>query len=500
MDKKYIISLDQGTTSSRAVIFDKHGNIVGMKSKKFNQIFPNPGWVEHDPAEILESQLGALNDALQCKNIDIEDVSCIGIANQRETVVIWDKTTGKPIHNAIVWQCRRTSSICQQLKDKGLQDQIQDKTGLLLDSYFSGSKIKWLLDNVDGAREKADKGELLAGTIDTWLIWNLTGGRVHATDYSNASRTMLFNIYTLEWDMDLLKELDIPEQILPEVVPSSGLIGETDEKLLGISIPITGTAGDQSAALFGQACYSQGSAKNTYGTGCFILMNTGKKPVKSKNNLLTTIAWNIGDGVDYALEGSVFNAGSTIDWLCEGLGLIETPQQGDKLAESVSDTGGIYMVPAFTGLGAPYWDMYARGIIAGLTRGTRKEHIIRAVLEAIAYQSRDVFEAMSADSCIELKELRVDGGVSNSSFLMQFQADILGLPVIRAKTNETTALGAAYLAGLGTGIWSSKEEIASKWSAGRSFAPNMEKERREQIYATWKKAVERSMNWEAKQD
>lgn len=495
MDKKYIVSLDQGTTSSRAVIFDKNGNMVGMKSRKFKQIFPNPGWVEHDPQEILDSQLGALEDVLQSKNINIGEIICIGITNQRETVVVWDKGTGKPIYNAIVWQCRRTSSICQQLKDRGFQDQIQEKTGLLLDSYFSGTKIKWILDNIDGAREKAEKGELLAGTIDTWLIWNLTGGRVHVTDYSNASRTMLFNIHMLEWDRDLLRELDIPAQLLPKVVPSSGLIGETDEKLLGASIPVTGTAGDQNAALFGQACYTQGSAKNTYGTGCFILMNTGKKPFKSRNNLLTTIAWNIGDGVEYALEGSIFNAGSAIDWLCNGLGLIENPQQGNKLAESVPDTSGVYMVPAFTGLGAPYWDMYARGTILGLTRGTRKEHIIRATLEAIAYQSRDVFEAMCADSEIELKELKVDGGASNSDFLMQFQADILGIPVIRPRVNETTALGAAFLAGLGVGIWSGKEEIASIWSADRLFTPNMEEALREHKYAEWKRAVGRSMHW-----
>ncbi len=496
MNKKYIVSLDQGTTSSRAVIFDRRGEIVGICSRPFRQIFPQPGWVEHNPMEILESQLGALLDVMKLQNILPEEICCIGIANQRETIVLWDRITGKPVSNAIVWQCRRTSPICQQLKDNGLEETIQNRTGLIIDSYFSGSKIKWMLDNIEGVRQKADNGELIAGTIDTWLIWNLTGGRVHATDYSNASRTMLYNIHTLSWDRELLGELGIPESLLPKVVPSAGIIGETDEKLLGVRIPISGTAGDQSAALFGQTCYSRGSVKNTYGTGCFILMNTGKEPVRTRNRLLTTIAWNIGDGVDYALEGSVFNAGTAIKWLRDDLELIDSPQHGDRLAESVDDTDGVYFVPAFTGLGAPYWDMYARGTMIGLTRGTKREHIIRAAMESIAYQSKDVFDAMVSDAGIELKELKVDGGVSNSDFVMQFQADILGIPVIRPKTIETTALGAAYLAGLGAGVWNTAEEIRNKWSAGKTYIPAMDEEQRRVRYETWERAVCRSMDWE----
>ncbi len=496
MEKRYIVSLDQGTTSSRAVVFDRQGGIVGICSRPFGQIFPQPGWVEHDPAEILESQFGAVSDVLKAYNIQPEQIYCIGIANQRETVVLWDRATGKPVCNAVVWQCRRTSPICQQLKGCGTETVRRDNTGLVLDPYFSGSKIKWMLDNIEGARERANKGELMAGTIDTWLIWNLTGGKVHATDYSNASRTMLFNIHKLEWDREMLELFGIPESLMPEVVCSSGIIGETDEKLFGVRIPISGAAGDQSAALFGQACYLKGSVKNTYGTGCFILMNTGKEAVRSANRLLTTIAWNIGEGVEYALEGSVFNAGTSIKWLRDNLGLIESPQHGDRLAESVPDTDGVYFVPAFTGMGAPYWDMYARGTITGLTRGTKKEHIIRAALESIAYQSKDVFDAMVSDAGTELKELKVDGGVSNSSFVMQFQADILGIPVIRPGISETTALGAAFLAGLGIGLWTSKDDIRDKWTVGRVFMPAMDKEQGNILYETWKRAIGRAMDWE----
>lgn len=496
MEKKYIVSLDQGTTSSRAVVFDRQGEIIGISSRPFEQIFPHPGWVEHDPAEILESQLGALKDVLAEKNIRPEEIHCIGIANQRETVVLWDRDTGKPACNAVVWQCRRTSPICQQLKDDGLEGIIQDKTGLIIDSYFSGSKIKWMLDNIEGAREKAARGELIAGTIDAWLIWNLTGGKVHATDYSNASRTMLFNIHTLQWDEELLSLFGIPAAMLPQVVRSSGFIGETDEKVFGARIPISGTAGDQSAALFGQACYHKGDVKNTYGTGCFILMNTGWEAVRSSNRLLTTIAWDTGDGVYYALEGSVFNAGTSVKWLRDQVGLIESPQQGDMLAETVPDTGGVYFVPAFTGLGAPYWDMYARGTITGITRGTKKEHIIRAALESIAYQSKDVFDAMVSDAGTGIKELRVDGGVSNSRFVMQFQADLLGVPVIRPKNTETTALGAALLAGLGVGLWDSVDEIRDMLAVDTVFTPKMDEEQRNRLYETWKKAVERSKGWE----
>lgn len=497
MEKKYVISLDQGTTSSRAVIFGKNAEILGIKSKPLRQVYPKPGWVEHNAEEIWEDQLGVLRDVLKDTGVQHGEVACIGITNQRETVVVWNRHTGKPVFNGIVWQCRRTSGICEELKTRGLKDLIQEKTGLVIDAYFSGTKIKWILDNVDGAREMAENSDLLAGTIDTWLIWNLTGGKKHVTDYSNASRTMLYNIRKLEWDKELLAELDIPACMLPEVVPSSGLIGETSEQVLGVKIPISGTAGDQQAALFGQACFDEGSAKNTYGTGCFILMNTGKTPVQSKNSLLTTIAWGVGGSVEYALEGSVFNAGSSIQWLRDELKLIDSAPQSDVEAEKVPDTAGVYVVPAFTGLGAPYWDMYARGTIVGITRGTRREHIIRATLESIAYQSRDVLEAMEGDSGIKLKELKVDGGASVSPFLMQFQADILGINVNRPRVTETTAMGAAYLAGLGVGFWDSREEIRKRWVSDRVFMPHMDEQTREQKYGRWKRAVERAKGWEA---
>lgn len=495
MSKRYILSLDQGTTSSRAVLFDSlTGRIAGMRSVPLQQIYPRPGWVEHDPMGIYEDQLAAVRGAMEEAGISGEDIACIGITNQRETVVVWDKITGKPIHNAIVWQCRRTSDICDNLKIQGLVSLIKGKTGLVIDAYFSGTKIKWILDNVKGAREKAQRGELLAGTVDTWLVWNLTGRKAHITDYSNASRTMLFNIRELKWDKELLDIMGIPESMLPETVPSSGLHAYAE--LFGLSIPISGMAGDQHAALFGQACFKPGDAKNTYGTGCFILMNTGKTPVASKNNLLTTIAWGIGNEVEYALEGSVFNAGAAIQWLRDELGIIGSAPQSDMEAGKVADTGGVYVVPAFTGLGAPYWDMYARGTIIGITRGTNKSHIVRATLESIAYQSRDVLEAMRLDSQIELNELKADGGASVNEFLMQFQADILDIPVLRPVIRETTALGAAYLAGLGTGIWSSREEIAQAWHLDKTFRPSGDKKHFDALYHKWKKAVERSMKWD----
>lgn len=497
MGKRYILSLDQGTTSSRAVIFDSlTGKITGMESIPLKQIYPQPGWVEHDALSIYNDQMTATIGAIRQAGISPDDIECIGITNQRETVVVWDKNTGKPIYNAIVWQCRRTSDICDKLKIRGLAETVKSKTGLVVDAYFSGTKIKWILDKVEGARDKANRGELLAGTIDTWLIWNLSGGKKHVTDYSNASRTMLYNIKELKWDTVLLNELEIPECLLPEVVSSSGICAYTDEKILNANIPISGIAGDQHAALFGQGCFKPGDAKNTYGTGCFILMNTGKLPVESKNNLITTIAWGIENQVEYALEGSVFNAGAAIQWLRDELGIIDSAPQSDIEAEKVPDTGGVYVVPAFTGLGAPYWDMYARGIIIGLTRGSTKQHIIRATLESIAYQSRDVLEAMRLDSGIDLNELRVDGGASVSEFLMQFQADILNISVLRPVIRETTALGAAYLAGLGAGVWSSKNEIASAWHLDKKYTPAKNKNYFDGLYVKWKQAVDRSMKWE----
>ncbi|MCX7711308.1 MAG: glycerol kinase GlpK [Clostridia bacterium] len=496
MEKRFILSLDQGTTSSKAVIFNTHSEIIAMESIPLRQIYPKPGWVEHDPIEIWKGQLEAARSAIKKAGILPAEISSIGITNQRETVILWDRYTGKPVYNAIVWQCRRSSGTCDELKKHGLARIIQERTGLVVDAYFSGTKIKWLLDNVDGLRKKANDGELLAGTIDTWIIWNLTGGRIHATDYSNASRTMLFNIRKLEWDSDLLDELQIPAGILPRVVDSSGYLGETEESILGSSIPICGIAGDQQSALFGQTCFEKGSVKSTYGTGCFILMNTGEKPVSSRNNLLTTISWGINGNIEYALEGSVFNGGASIQWLRDELKLVSSAQECDIEAEKVPDTGGVYVVPAFTGLGAPYWDMYARGAIVGMTRGTNRQHIIRATLESIAYQCRDVIEAMEADSEIKMKELRVDGGASISPFLMQFQSDILGIPVKRPIIIETTALGAAYLAGLSSGIWGNKEEIRQACRIDKTFIPQMPELQKEQKYYNWKRAVERAKDWE----
>lgn len=497
MEKKYIMALDRGTTSSRCIIFDKDGNIIKVAQKEFKQIYPNPGWVEHDAMEIWGSQSGVMREAVDTAGINPEEIAAIGITNQRETTVVWDKNTGKPIYNAIVWQCRRTSEICDNLKEKGLTECIREKTGLIIDAYFSATKVKWILDNVEGARERAEKGELLFGTIDTWLIWKLTGGKVHVTDYSNASRTMMYNINTLEWDKDILKELDIPEIMLPEVKESSCIYGYTDSGLFAdIRIPISGCAGDQQSALFGQNCFEEGTAKNTYGTGCFLLMNTGEKPVKSENGLLTTISWGVDGKVEYALEGSIFMGGASIQWLRDELRMIKSAADSEKYAMRVEDTNGVYVVPAFTGLGAPYWDMYARGTIVGLTRGAKKEHLIRATLESIAYQTKDVLEAMQNDAKMELKALKVDGGASNNNFLMQFQSDILNVKIDRPKIVETTALGAAYLAGLAVGFFKSKEDIKKRWVCDREFTPKMNEETREKSYKGWKKAVERSLAWE----
>lgn len=497
MEKKYIMALDQGTTSSRAILFNHNAEIIQVAQNEFEQIYPKPGWVEHDPMEIWATQMGVARQVLEREGIRPHEVAAIGITNQRETTVVWDKNTGKPVYNAIVWQCRRTAPICDELKNRGLEDYIKENTGLVIDAYFSGTKIKWILDNVEGAREKAENGELLFGNIDTWLLWNLTRGKVHVTDYSNASRTMLFNIKDLCWDEKILEELDIPKSMLPEPRPSSEVYGVTDEKTFGgAKIPIAGIAGDQQAALFGQACYEQGMAKNTYGTGCFMLMNTGENIVPSKNGLLTTIAWGIDGKVNYALEGSIFIAGAVIQWLRDELRLIVDSADSEYFATKVEDTNGVYVVPAFVGLGAPYWDMYARGTIVGLTRGSNRNHITRAALESIAYQTRDVLEAMQEDSGIDLKELRVDGGAVANNFLMQFQSDILGVPVHRPKIIETTALGAAYLAGLAVGFWDDMDEISAKWNVDRVFNPEMDEEYKEKVYKGWKKAVGRSLSWE----
>ena len=492
------MALDQGTTSSRAVIFDHNGSIISMASKEFKQIYPKPGWVEHNPTEIYSSQIEIARDALSKANLTAVDIVSIGITNQRETTILWDKKTGKPIYNAIVWQCRRTAPICDQLKKKGLAEIIQKKTGLVVDAYFSGTKIKWILDNVKGVRERAKKGEVLFGTVDSWLIWNLTGGKVHVIDYSNASRTMIFNIHQLDWDEEILEEMDIPKAILPQPLPSSYVYGNTDKEIFGVEIPISGDAGDQQAALFGQACYEPGMAKNTYGTGCFILMNTGGKIVSSKNGLLTTIAWGVNGKVEYALEGSIFIAGAVVQWLRDELRMINSSEEIEKYALKVKDTNGVYLVPAFVGLGAPYWDMYARGTIVGLTRGAKKEHILRAAEESIAYQSCDVLEIIQKDSGIGLKKLKVDGGAVRDNFLMQFQSDILGVPVVRPQVIETTALGAAYLSGLAVGYWKDKEEIAQKWKVDKEFSPNMDEKIKEKLYKGWKKAVSRSLSWEEK--
>lgn len=496
--KKYVMALDQGTTSSRAIIFDRDAKSIAMAQKEFTQVFPKPGWVEHDPMEIWNTQIEVAREAIRKAKINPEDIAAIGITNQRETTIVWDKKTGKPIYNAIVWQCRRTAEICDELKTKGLEKYIQEKTGLVVDAYFSATKIKWILGNVDGAKEKAQKGELLFGTIDTWLVWNLTKRKAHVTDYSNASRTMIYDIHKLAWDETLLQELRIPVSMLPKVKPSSDLYGVTSAELFsGTEIPISGIVGDQHAALFGQKCFDEGAAKNTYGTGCFILMNTGKHPVASNHNLITTIAWGYDGGVEYALEGSVFNAGSSIKWLRDEMKMIASAAESGEAAKSVDDTGGVYVVPAFTGLGAPYWDMYARGTIVGITRGTKREHVIRATLESIAYQSKDILELMQEDSGIRLKELKVDGGASVNDFLMQFQSDISNVMVVPSPVPETTALGAAYLAGLAVKFWNSKQELGVFGGENKKYIPSMDPAERESKYRGWKKAVERSIGWES---
>jgi glycerol kinase len=498
MIKKYVLALDQGTTSSRGILFDRSGRGLGVAQKELRQIYPQPGWVEHDPMEIWGTQSGVAREVLEKLAVSPEEVAAIGITNQRETTIVWDKATGRPIHNAIVWQCRRTAGICDELKAKGLEPTIRERTGLVLDAYFSGTKVKWLLDHVAGARERAARGELLFGNVDTWLIWNLTHGKVHATDYSNASRTMLFNIQDLCWDQTILDALGIPGCMLPEVKPSSGIFGTTAPHTFGgAEIPIAGDAGDQQAALFGQACFSPGMAKSTYGTGCFMLMNTGAKRIPSSKGLLTTIAWGVDGKVDYALEGSIFMAGAAIQWLRDEMKLIDTAAQSETLASTVPDTLGVYVVPGFVGLGAPHWDMRARGTIVGLTRGAGRNHVVRATLEAIAYQVCDVLKAMEDDSGIQLQTLKVDGGAVANNFLMQFQADMLGVPVDRPTATETTALGAAFLAGLAVGFWKDRDEVKAAWKLDRTFHPAMSSELRAKHYAGWQRAVERSLRWEA---
>ncbi len=490
--KQYILALDQGTTSCRAILFDKNGAIQSVEQQEFTQIYPQPGWVEHDALEIWKVQLAVVQNLLKKRNLSGKDIAAIGITNQRETTVVWNKNTGIPIANAIVWQDRRTSGICDDLKAAGHESYIRESTGLVVDAYFSGTKVKWLLDNVSGAREQAQRGELLFGTIDTWLIWNLTGKQLHITDVTNASRTLLFNIHTLQWDEKLLQILNVPNNILPEVKSCSEIYGQTEAHLFGEPIPIAGIAGDQQAALFGQVCHSAGMAKNTYGTGCFMLMNTGKKPVASHSGLITTVAWSVDGEVNYALEGSVFIAGAAIQWLRDGLKVIDESPDSEYFSLKVPDTGGVYVVPAFTGLGAPYWDMHARGAIFGLTRGTSKAHLIRATLESLAYQTKDVLDAMGKDAGTPLKGLRVDGGASANNLLMQFQADILGVNVERPKIIETTALGAAYFAGLAVGFWS-KDDLQEKWQLDAKFNAQMPDDQRNKLYSGWQKAVKRTM-------
>ena len=490
---KYIVALDQGTTSSRAIVFDHEQRIVAVGQKEFQQFYPQPGWVEHDPMEIWATQYGVLQEALAKADITMADVAAIGIANQRETTIVWEKETGRPIYNALVWQCRRTAALCDELKAEGWSDYIRETTGLVIDAYFSATKISWILDHVPGARERAQKGELLFGTVDSWLVWKLTGGAVHVTDYTNASRTMLYNIRELKWDDKLLERLQIPKCMLPEVRNSSEIYGYVQSE--GVQVPIAGIAGDQQAALFGQACFAKGSAKNTYGTGCFLLMNVGREFISSKNGLITTVAATMNGEVEYALEGSIFVGGAVIQWLRDELRILETAAESETYAASLEDNGGVYLVPAFVGLGAPYWDMYARGSIFGLTRGTGRSHIVRAALEAIAYQTNDVLQAMAEDAGQTVTELKVDGGACRNDFLMQFQANIINCVVKRPAITETTALGVAYLAGLAVNYWSSKEEIAQRWHAQQQFAPQMEQAVREENCRGWQKAVSKAMHW-----
>ena len=491
----YIMALDAGTTSNRCILFNEKGEMCSVAQKGFAQYFPKPGWVEHDANEIWSTQLGVAVEAMSKIGATAEDIAAIGITNQRETTIVWDKNTGEPVYHAIVWQCRRTSEYCDTLKEKGLTETFRQKTGLVIDAYFSGTKLKWILDNVEGVRERAENGELLFGTVETWLIWRLTKGKVHVTDYSNASRTLMFNINTLEWDDEILAELNIPKCMLPEAKPSSCVYGEADPSFLGGPIPIGGAAGDQQAALFGQTCFRPGEAKNTYGTGCFMLMNTGDKPVFSKNGLVTTIAWGLDGKVKYALEGSIFVAGAAVQWLRDEMRLIDSSPDSEYMASKVKDTNGCYVVPAFTGLGAPHWDQYARGTIVGITRGVNKYHIIRATLESLAYQTNDVLQAMKADSGIELAALKVDGGASANNFLMQTQADIINAPVERPRCVETTAMGAAYLAGLAVGYWSSKEDVINNWAIDKVFMPEISEEDRAKKVAGWNKAVKYSYGW-----
>ena len=497
---KYIMALDAGTTSNRCILFNEKGEMCSVAQKEFTQYFPKPGWVEHDANEIWSSQLGVAVEAMAKLGIGADDIAAIGITNQRETTIVWDKNTGEPVYNSIVWQCRRTSEYCDSLKEKGLTDKFREKTGLIIDAYFSGTKLKWILDNVDGVRERAEKGELLFGTVETWLIWKLTKGKAHVTDYSNASRTLLFNIKDLTWDKEILEELNIPESMLPEPKPSSCVYGYSDASFFGKEIPIAGAAGDQQAALFGQTCFNPGEAKNTYGTGCFMLMNTGETPVYSQNGLVTTIAWGLDGKVNYALEGSIFVAGASIQWLRDELRIIESAADSEYMAKKVKDTNGCYVVPAFTGLGAPYWDQYARGTIVGLSRGINKYHIIRATLESIGYQVNDVLHAMKADSGIDLAALKVDGGASANDFLMQFQSDIINAPVKRPSCVETTAMGAAYLAGLAVGYWNSKEDVIKNWAIDKVFSPIMGEDERERKIKGWNKAVKYSFGWAKEED
>ena len=500
MGQKYVMALDAGTTSNRAIIFDVDSKIIGVAQKEFTQHFPQPGWVEHDAEEIWSSMHEVMREALEQSGLVASDIAAIGITNQRETAVIWDRATGRPIYNAIVWQSRQTADICEDLKRQGLVDEFKEKTGLVIDAYFSGTKVKWILDHVEGARARAEKGELAFGTIDTWLLWKLTGGKEHKTDYSNASRTLMFNIKTLEWDEALLKHLTVPKSLLPEVRPSSEVYGHTVPSIIGASVPVAGMAGDQQSALFGQNCFSPGEAKNTYGTGCFLLMNTGEELCMSKNGLVTTIAWGLDGKVEYALEGSIFVGGSAIQWLRDGLRLVDSAPDSEWVAKKVPDAGGVYMVPAFVGLGAPYWDMNARGMIIGLTRGTTKAHIVRATLDSLAYQTRDVLGAMEADSGNRLATLKVDGGAVANNLLMQFQADLLGVPVDRPQITETTALGAAYLAGLATGVWASKEELKKSWQLDTRFTPALDKKDADKLYKGWRKAVKHAANWLADEE
>ena len=493
--REYLMSLDQGTTSSRCILFDRHGNVISKVQREFTQIFPQDGWVEHDATEIWASQMGVAVEAMLAAGITAADVASIGITNQRETVVVWEKDTGKPICNAIVWQCRRTAGLCDQLKADGVEQEIRERTGLLVDPYFSATKLAWILDNIPGARARAEKGELLFGTVDTWLIYRLSGGKVHATDPSNAARTMLFNIHSLTWDDELLRLFRIPASMMPSVLPSSGVFGMTDARLFGGEIPISGVAGDQQAALFGQCCFDAGDVKNTYGTGAFMLMNVGKAPILPKQGLLSTVGWQIGNEVNYVVEGSVFVCGAAIQWLRDGLGLIKHAKDSEKMAMRVSDNGGVYFVPAFVGLGAPYWDAYARGGIQGLTRATTKYHIVRAALESMAYQTADVLQAMREETGTALSALRVDGGASANAFLMQFQADLLGQTLLRPACVETTAWGAATLAGLGVGFYADKDELRREWRVDATFTPTMSQPERDALLDGWHRAVERNLNW-----